>query len=129
MHEATVITSQSHIVTPTHELFSIDEAAKYLRCSKVTFWKIRSEANLQATLIGKRPYFHKNVLDDYLGLNNQTLALLGEVLSRFGIDRITLLKLEIDKKIKTYLHEGVFKYKISEVAAALNEEKKEVANG
>jgi excisionase family DNA binding protein len=120
MQEATIIPSQPHTVTPIRELYSIDEAAQYLRCSKVTFWKIRSEANLQATFIGKRPYFHKNVLDNYLGLNNQTLAILSDILAMFNVDRITLLKLEVENKIKTYLHDGVLKYKISEVEAALN---------
>ena len=126
MQEASAIRYQTHTTSPHHDLFSIDEAALYLRISKVTFWKIRSDANLQPTFIGKRPYFHKNVLDNYLGLNHQSLAILSDILTRFNIDRLTLLKLEVDQKVKSYLHDGVFKYKISEVEAALREQKQEV---
>lgn len=42
------------------------EAAGYLNVSEVTLWKIRKEGKIKSVFVGKRPFFNKRDLDNYL---------------------------------------------------------------
>jgi excisionase family DNA binding protein len=54
------------IAMANDELLTTKQAAKYLQCSIVTFWKIRKVANIQSVLVGKKLFFRKEDLDKYL---------------------------------------------------------------
>jgi hypothetical protein len=48
------------------ELYTTKESCKYLKCSSVTFWKIRREENIHPVYIRRKMFFRKSVLDAYL---------------------------------------------------------------
>lgn len=47
-------------------LLTTKEAAKYLRCSTVTFWKIRKSGAIKNVFVSKKMFFPKEYLDKYL---------------------------------------------------------------
>jgi excisionase family DNA binding protein len=110
---------ESSRVSPN--LFTIIEAARYLRCSTTTFWRIRTEYDFPVTKVGKRSFFRREELDRYLGLDSD-LATLREILQEFSIDRLSLSRLEVDGKVNGFLVGEIIKYKRSEVRAVLEQE-------
>jgi hypothetical protein len=49
-------------------LYTTREACKYLKCSSVTFWKIRKEQNasIHPVYVRGKMFFRKSILDQYL---------------------------------------------------------------
>ena len=110
-------------------LFTIKEASRYLKCSTVSFWKIRKEANIQPVYIGKKPLFQKSDLDQYINSQNKNLKTPKELYDLFGIPRIVLLQMELERKIKAYYTGQSIKYSISEINKAIQEKKEELDHG
>jgi hypothetical protein len=106
-------------------LLTIKEASRYLKCSTVSLWKIRKEANLTPTYVGKKIFFQKHVLDQYLGINHTFLFTSRELKEKFNIERLTLLQWEIAGKVRCHIVGVSIKYPITEVYAALKADKKE----
>ena len=48
------------------EFLTNKEAAKFLRCSTVTFWKIRKDGHVSPAYVGKKMLFRKSDLVGYL---------------------------------------------------------------
>lgn len=110
-------------------LLTIKESSKYLRCSVVSFSKIRKEKNLDYTLVGKKRFFRKSVLDEYLGLNKTLLFTRQQLAEKLSINRFRLLQWEIEGKVTGILVGQEVKYRLSEIVATIKSEKKEVNNG
>lgn len=75
-HDKTMIDVVNSVLKPElnqDSLLSLEEASRYLRCSIVTFWKIRKEENLLPTIIHKRAYFRKSVIDKYLNKQKEVV--------------------------------------------------------
>lgn len=118
------------VTDPGPGLFTIQEASKYLRCSTVSFWKIRKEADLQPVYICKKPFFKKSDLDSYINRNDKSLKTAREIFELLGVPRFLLRRLEVEMIVKSYLIGDVVKYNLTEVYKALQELKKqEVVNG
>jgi excisionase family DNA binding protein len=63
------------VLSNTNEkaLLTTKEAAKYLRCSLVTFWKIRKSGDINHVLVGKKLLFNKADLDNYLNQEKEVV--------------------------------------------------------
>lgn len=53
------------------ELFTDEQARKYLKCSAVFLWKKRKEGKIKAVNAGKKVLYPKSSLDDYLQLKTK----------------------------------------------------------
>ena len=54
--------------TDQDELFTDEQARKYLKCSSVFLWKRRKEGKIIAVNAGKKVLYPKSALDNYLHL-------------------------------------------------------------
>lgn len=106
----------------TSDLYNLEDAAKYLKVSPVTFWTIRKSANLKYTLIGKRKYYHRDVLDSYLGIKSEPLFSISIVAEHFNVSINLIEDLEQRGKLKSHHFNGQMRYYLSEVETALNQE-------
>lgn len=53
-------------------LLSLKQAAGYLNISLVSFWRIRKANNLPYCIVGKRHFFRKEILDNYINSKEVT---------------------------------------------------------
>lgn len=53
------------------ELYTLDEAKKYMKCSSVFLWKKRKEGKINAVNAGKKVLYPKSSLDSYLQLKTK----------------------------------------------------------
>lgn len=103
-------------------LLNTKQASKYLRCSTVTFWKIQKENNIEAVWVGKKKYFKKTTLDEYLGLNTNRLYTTGDLVSKFGINKSRLLGWQTDGKVKGVIVKDELRYPIIDVLKTMQSE-------
>lgn len=57
--------------TDQDELFTTDQATKYVKCSAVFLWKKRKEGKIEAVNAGKKVLYPKSGLDRYLQLKTK----------------------------------------------------------
>jgi excisionase family DNA binding protein len=54
------------LIDPSDRLLTLDEAADYMRCSKVFIWYRRKEGKLIAIRAGKKVLLKRSEIDAYL---------------------------------------------------------------
>ena len=63
-----------HTQAIQERLLTYDEAADYMRCSKVFIWKQRRDGKLKAVMAGRKVLFQRSAIDDFLKINQPVVA-------------------------------------------------------
>lgn len=58
----------------TEHLLTLNEAAAYMRCSRVFIWKQRKDGKLKSLSAGKKVLFQKSAIDSYLNLKEEEVV-------------------------------------------------------
>ena len=59
----------AELINPADRLLTLDEAAEYMRCSKVFIWHRRKEGKLKAIQAGRKVLFQRSAIDSFLNIN------------------------------------------------------------
>jgi excisionase family DNA binding protein len=62
---------KAELIPTADKLLTYNEAAAYMRCSKVFIWKRRKEGKLAFIRAGSKVLFQKSAIDSYLNINNR----------------------------------------------------------
>lgn len=59
------------LISPSDQLFTVNEAAEYMRCSTFFLYRLRKEGKLKTGNAGKKVLIRKSDIDSYLNIHNQ----------------------------------------------------------